>query len=165
MGIDRDLDGYGDIDEVVGGGDPTDPASLPCTTTSSSFVYKKASLKESRGKLQITAELPLSNTYAFGQLVIEASDGDGTIFAGSVAGSSFELNNAGNTWSYKAPKDATGIVRAKIKVGKTPGTYRVTVKTDAAWTPPAADETIATTNVSVQIVDECFEGLATKVTP
>jgi len=163
IGIDRDLDGYGDIDEVDGGGDPADALSIPCTTSSPAFVFKKASLKESKGKLQISAEVTLSTPFAGGLVTVEASDGDGVIFSGNIDGAAFELNNSGTTHKFKAPRGTTGIVRAAVKQLKTPGSYRVTLKTDAAWAAPGADETTATTNVDLQVFEDCFEGPATKV--
>jgi len=163
-GLDRDLDGYGDADEVDGGSDPADAASVPCGSTVSSFVFKKASLQESKGRLKIQADVTLATPYATGGSIgIEASDGGGEIFAGSLAGASLVINNAGTQWKFKAAKGATGIVRAQIKALNTPGQYRVTLRTDAAWTPPAADETIATTSVLLHVIDECFDGAATKV--
>ena len=50
-----------------------------------------------------------------------------------------------------------------VKAMKTPGVYRVTLKTATGWTPPAADGTTATTNVTIHVLDECFTGPATKV--
>jgi sugar lactone lactonase YvrE len=163
IGIDRDLDGYGDADEVAGGGDPADPLSLPCTTTEPAFIYKKSSLKDSKGKLQITAELSLATAFTGSQVSVTATDGGGVIFSGLVDGASFTVNGSGTTYKYKAPKDATGITRITVKAAKTLGDYKVIIKTDTAWTPPAADETIATTSVKLQILDECFDGPATKV--
>jgi hypothetical protein len=164
IGIDRDLDGFADTDEVDGGSDPADIASLPCTTTESPFVFRKAAFKDSRGKLAITAEVTLTTPYAGTAVSVAALDGGGTFFSQGIAGSSFEQNAAGNSWSFKADKGVTGVTRVKVKEGKDPGTYRVTVKTNAAWTPPGADETIATTSVELQVYDECFVGPATKIT-
>jgi DNA-binding beta-propeller fold protein YncE len=164
IGVDRDLDGFGDIDEVDGGSDPTDVGSLPCTSTESSFVFRKAALKDSRGKLIVSAEVSLATPYAASTVSVAALDGGGTFFSQSVLGSSFEQNNSGTTWSFKAEKGVTGVTRVKVKSTSTPGLYRVTVKTNGAWTPPAADETIATTTVELQIYDECFTGPATKIT-
>jgi DNA-binding beta-propeller fold protein YncE len=164
IGVDRDLDGFGDIDEVDGGSNPADAGSLPCTESTPGFLYKKAAFKDSRGKLGITAEVTLVGTYAGETISVAALDGGGTFFSQAIEGSSLVLNNAGNTWSFKAAKDATGITRFKIKEGRDPGTYKVTVKTKEGWTAPGADETIATTTVELQIHDECFSGLATKIT-
>jgi YVTN family beta-propeller protein len=164
IGIDRDLDGFGDIDEVDGGSDPTDASSLPCTTTTSAFVYKKAALKDSRGKLMITAEVALTTPYLFYQVSVAARDAGGTFFSQLVPGDSFGQTTSSTMWTFKADRGVTGITRVKIKESKIPGTYRVTVKTNEAWTPPGADETIATTDVELQIYDECFVGPATKIT-
>jgi DNA-binding beta-propeller fold protein YncE len=164
IGIDRDLDDFGDSDEVDGGSNPADAGSLPCTESTPAFLYKKAALKDSRGKLSMTAEITLAQPFAGNTISVAALDGGGTFFSQAIEGSSLVLNNAGNTWSFKAAKGVTGITRLKIKEGRDPGEYRVTVKTNEAWTAPGADETIATTTVELQVYDECFSGLATKIT-
>jgi len=161
IGIDRDLDGYGDADETDGGSDPADAASLPCTTTVPAFVFKKAFFLDSKGRFQMTADVTLATPFAGAPVFLEASDGGGTILSGSVA--SFTANTKGTVYKFRAAKGATGITRLQVKALKPPGLYRVTMKTDAAWTPPAADETIATTDVKLQVLDECFEGIATKL--
>ncbi len=162
IGLDRDLDGYRDTDEVDGGGDPADPNSLPCTSTTP-VVIKRASLKDSRGKMTVKVDVTLTTPYDGGVVAVGAVDGGGTITINAVAAADFVQNNKGTTWKYKAPKGTSGVVRATIKQRKDPGVYRLSWKTDDAWIPPAADETIATTNVTVHVVDECFTGPATKV--
>jgi YVTN family beta-propeller protein len=165
IGIDRDLDGFGDIDEVDGGSDPADSEDLPCTVSiGPGFVYRKAAIKESKGKFALTADITLPAPYAPSILSLALLDGGGTFFSEAVPASSFVVSSKGNSWSFKAPRGATGVIRAKIKEGRDPGSYRVTVKTKSAWTPPGADETIATTQVELQVYDGCFEGPATKIT-
>jgi len=161
IGIDRDLDSYGDADENDAGSDPADAVSIPCLTTEPDVAFTKAALKESRGKLMFKADVMLSIPFTGDVVAIEAVDSDGRIFFGGVT--SFTLNSSGTTYRFKAEKDATGITRVTVKQMKTPGVYRVTIKTDAAWSMPGADETIATTDVTMRVVNECFEGAATKV--
>ena len=85
------------------------------------------------------------------------------IFAGVVLTDTMEVSSSGTRWKFKAASGETGIVRASVKALKDPGMYRVTLKTNAGWTPPGADETIGSTQVLLHVVDECFEGPATKV--
>ncbi len=163
-GIDRDQDGYLDADEVDGGSDPANASSLPCIDTTGGQIFRKASLQESKGKLKITADLTLANAFNGGIISVEAEDGDGPIFSGVVDAASLVPNNAGTMYKYKAPTGTHGITKLSIKANSgTPGLYRVKIQTDQAWTAPGADETIATTLVTIQVIDECFEGPATKV--
>ncbi|MFN2377237.1 MAG: YncE family protein [Candidatus Binatia bacterium] len=163
IGIDRDLDGFGDIDEVNNGSDPASALSLPCLTSESGVVFRRASLQDSRGRAILKTEVMLTEPYAGGQISVEAEDDDGPIVSALVEDGSFTVNSKGNVHKYKAPKNTAGIVRVSVKALKAPGLYRILVKTDAAWTPPAADETIATTSVTLQVTSDCFEGPATKV--
>ncbi|MFN2426482.1 MAG: YncE family protein [Candidatus Binatia bacterium] len=162
IGIDRDLDGYGDADETDVGSDPANSLSVPCATTEAGVIFRRASLKDARGRLLFKADLMLSTPFAGGVLSVEAADGDGRIFFGGVADTSFTVNNSGSTYKFKAAKGTSGVTRATVKLLKT-GLHRIIVKTNAAWIAPGADESIATTNVTLRAVDECFEGPATKV--
>jgi len=161
IGLDRDLDGYRNADEVGAGSDPGDEASTPCATTTSNFVYTKAKLQDSKGKLQIKADMTLSSAYTGGVVSVVAMDGGGIIFTGEIG--ALTPNNAATKYTYKAPMDSTGITKVAVKAMKDPGVYRVTMKTSAAWTPPSADETIVSTFVTLRVVDECVDGPATKV--
>jgi DNA-binding beta-propeller fold protein YncE len=164
IGVDRDEDGYRDADETDRGSDPSDAISLPCMTSEDTFVFKKAHLKESRGRLNVIADLMLDTPFTGGRLTVQAFDDDGDIFSAMLLEGSLVANKKGNVYKYKAPKNTAGVTLVVVKQSsKVPGQYRVILKTDAAWTVPAADETIATTKVSLQIIDECFEGPATKV--
>ena len=163
IGIDRDLDGHGDTDEVDVGSDPANVLSIPCATTQTGVVFQRASLKESRGKLQLKAEVTLATAFAGGIVAIDAVDSDGKIVFGGVDAASFTVNASGTVYKFKAPKGTAGVTRATVKQMNTPGLYRISIKTDAAWAVPGADETITTTDVTLRVVDECFEGPATKV--
>jgi hypothetical protein len=163
IGIDRDLDSFGDTEEVDGASDPSDPESLPCLTTENGFVYRKAGLKDERGRLQVIADVSLSSSFDSSTLQVIAMDDDGEIVSETLDGSSFVQNTAGTVWKYKAPKGSTGIVRATVKQSKTPGMYRVSVKTDAAWTAGAADEDELSTTVTLHVSADCFVGPATIV--
>ena len=163
IGIDRDLDGYRDADEVDAGSDPTNAVSVPCLSTSPAFPFRKAYLEEGRGQIQVTADITLASPYASDPISVLASDGGGQIFWSGVAGSAMVPNSKASQYKYMAAKGVTGITRAKIKASSIPGAYRVTLKTAAAWVAPGADETVATTVVQIQVGDSCFEGLATKV--
>ncbi|HEY2774751.1 MAG TPA: hypothetical protein VGK20_11955 [Candidatus Binatia bacterium] len=163
IGIDRDLDGFGDADETANGGDPTNPIILPCMTDEPSFAFQKVALQDSKGRLQVTATVTLSGAYTGSPIYVDVSDGGGTIFAGGLDGSSLVASSSGKSWKYKAAKGTTGITKAMVKATNAPNVYKVTMKTDQAWTAPAADETTATTNVVLHVVSDCFSGNATSV--
>lgn len=164
IGIDRDLDGYRDAEETDNGGDPADAFSLPCMTSTSSFVFKKASLMDSRGRLQVSGDITLASTFtADSSVAVRAQDGNGMIVSAVVPAGSFSAIGGQASYKYKAPKGSHGVTGVSVKSLTTPGLYRVTVKTDAGWTASAADETTATTSVTLQVTDECFEGAAIKV--
>ena len=163
IGVDRDLDGYRDGDEVDAGSDPVDAASTPCDSTVSSFVYRKAQLQDSKGKLKITADVTLASPYTGGGITVVAEDGGGLIFAGQIAAGQAVPNASGSTYKYKAPMGTTGISSVKIKAMSTPGLYRVAIRTKEAWTPPEANETIISTYVTLGVDGECVDGAATKV--
>ena len=164
IGVDRDLDGYLDTDEADSGSDPADALSVPCAVTETAQVFKKASLQESKGRAKFMADVVLGVDFAGGVVGIEATDGGGLIFYDGVDGASFTPNAAGNSWKYKAPKGTTGITKVNIKaLSTTPGLHRIKIQTDKAWTAPGANETIATTSMTIHVADECYEGAATKV--
>ena len=162
IGIDRDADGYGDLEEADVGSDPLDPDSTPCATTQPGFVFRKASLRENRGRLQLQADVTLSTPFAGGSVGVIASDSGGRIFSVGVEAATFTLNTAGTQWKFKAARGSAGVKRASMKQLLT-GQYRLTLKAEASWTPPAADEPPTSTLVELRVVDECFQGDATKV--
>src|SRR5438128_2115311 len=137
------------------------PPAIRATTHN--FVYGKAQLQDSKGKLNLKADVSLSPDYAGGVISVVAMDGDGLIFSGELAEGSLVVSTNGTSWSYKAAKGVTGITKAKVKALKDPGMFRVTMKTDQAWTAPAADETIVSTFVTLRVVDQCVDGAATKI--
>src|SRR5262249_9163881 len=145
IGIDRDGDTFGDSDELDAGSDPSDPGSTPpggvgiCTSLTT-FLFTKASLKDSRGQLSISAkDVPLGS-YTQEAVSMAARGVGGAIFAGNVPGTSILPQGTG--FRFRAPRGATGITGVTVKArGSTPTLFKVTLKTKAAWTPPAADET------------------------
>ena len=57
-----------------------------------------------------------------------------------------------------------GVTRITVKEdNKVPGQLKVTLKTKSAWAPPAADETVATTTVVLNIGGVCYTGNATDI--
>ena len=161
IGLDRDLDGFFDADEVDGGGDPADDLSLPCMQTEFGFAFDKASLMEARGRVTLKAVITLDTAYAGGTVTASAEDLGGEIFDSGAAGSSFTVNGSGSSYKFKGARDAAGIAKASVKALKTPGQYKVSLKISDGWVPPAADETAASTTVVLNIAGECFEGVAT----
>jgi hypothetical protein len=162
IGIDRDADGFRDRDEVDGGSDPADPLDLPCRVTSPVTVMK-ASLQDSRGRLKVSADVALGDPYTGGVIGVAAVDSDGVIFSDSIAGTSMTANSSGSTHNYRAAKGTRGITRLQIKAMKTPNLYRVKILTDKAWPAEFADETVATTTITVVVGDECFDGAPTQI--
>jgi len=169
IGVDRDGDTFGDSDEIDAGSDPQDPNSTPpggiaiCASVTT-FPFTKASLKDSRGQLSVSAkDVPLGS-YAQETVSVVASDGGGTIYAGNVPGASIVPKGSG--FRFRAPRGATGITAISVKArGSTPTLFKITLKTRAGWVAPAADETIATTVVRLNIGGQCYQSSATKVTP
>jgi len=162
IGIDRDRDGFFDADEVDGGSDPADELSLPCVATTSSFVFKKASLVDPRGRLTLKATVTLAG-YGGETVEVDAADGDGGIVDRAVSGGDFVVNSSGSTYKFKAARGATGIVKAVVKTSGSAGQYRLSVTMKDAWTAPAADREAAATTVTLNVGGVCFEGSATKV--
>ena len=167
VGIDRDADGFGDRDELDGASDPANAASIPaggvavCTSLTGGFAFKTATLNDKNGVLSLRGDLPIG-AYAQENVAILATDDDGTIVSGAVAGSS--IVPKGGAFKYRAPKGSTGITRVQVKEKKDAGgVFRVTVRTKKAWTAPAADEDEATTFVLVNVGGQCFRGNATRV--
>jgi DNA-binding beta-propeller fold protein YncE len=169
IGIDRDGDTFGDSDEIDAGSDPDDPGSTPpggvgiCSSLTS-FVFRTAKLRDSKGQLSINAkDVPLGS-YSQQTVSVVAEDGGGTIFAGNVPGASMVPKGSG--FKFVAPRDSTGLTRVTVKArSSAPTLFKVTMKTRYGWTPPAADETIATTVVTVNVGGQCFRGNATKILP
>ncbi len=162
IGLDRDLDGFLDRDEVDGGGDPADELSLPCVDTTSAFRFNKAILIDRRGRLTLKATVTLAD-YSGETVELAAVDGGGTIIDGAVPGGSFVLNSNGSTYKFKAARGAKGVVSASVKALSAAGQYRFSMTVKDGWTPPAADETAAATTVTLNVGGECFAGAATGV--
>ena len=163
IGIDRDDDGYPDMQEIDGGGDPADDESFPCIVTEPDFAFRKAAFRDSRGRFQLQADVTLTSPYTGGMLAVQAEDSGGRILTASVRPEDFRSNASRTSFKFSAPKGTAGITKASIKASKIPGQYRVSIKTDLAWTAPKADETAASTSVVLYVLDECFEGAALKV--
>ena len=169
LGIDRDDDGFADRDEIEAGSDPADPASTPsgvdpvCGAVTS-FVFKKASFKDSIGRFTLQAkDLPLGS-YAQETVGVSTFDGGGAIFGGNVAGASIIPKGSG--FKFAAASGATGVTRVTVRGNKrSPGLFKIMLKTKEAWAPPLADEGVATTEVILKVGDQCFRGNATLVQP
>jgi YVTN family beta-propeller protein len=169
LGIDRDDDGFADRDEIEAGSDPADPASTPsgvdpvCGTVTS-FVFKRASLKDRIGRLLLQAkDLPIGS-YAQESVAVSAFDDGGAIFGGSVAGAS--IIPKGSAFKFAAARGSTGITRLTVKQNRrSPGLFKITLRTKEAWSPPLADEGVATTEVILKVGSQCFRGNATLVLP
>ncbi len=162
IGLDRDEDGFLNSDERDGGGNPADALSLPCMS-SVSTGWKRAKLQDDKGKLILRGTVSIgAYAYETTQLIID--DGGGVIFDSGVLGSLFEINKSGNKFKYKAPRKQPGIVKVQLKENKkSPGTFKINVKTKDAWAAPAADETVATTFVTFNVGGQCFAGNATGI--
>ena len=169
IGIDRDEDGFGDADELDHGSDPANAASIPsgvppvCTSTTS-FVFRRATLRDSRGTLSMLAkDVPLT-TYTQESVSTHLVDGGGTIFSGVVPGASIVPKGSG--FKFHAVPGSTGITYVTVRESRSmPGRFRVTMRTKAAWAPGLANETELTTDVTLNIGGRCFQGNATKVRP
>lgn len=163
LGIDRDEDGFFDRDELDASSDPANALDLPCTALTSSFVYRSAKFKDKRGKLGLKAQVVLGS-YTSETIQVVASDGGGVIVDTGVLGAKILANSSGKVFKFKGPKKQPGITKITIKQNKkVAGGFKVTLKTKDAWTPPAADETEATTTVLLNVGGQCFDGNATKV--
>ncbi len=166
IGIDRDGDSFGDRDELDAGSDPADAASTPaggaavCRTLTAA-TFRRATLRDERGQLSLRADVSLG-TYAQETVSVVAEDGGGEIFSGNVPGASIVAK--GHGFKYSAPRGATGITKVTVREKKhSGGTFKVTLKTKYAWTPPKADEDETTTSVTLNVGGACFRGNATRV--
>ncbi len=169
IGIDRDADGYADRDELDGGSDPENPASIPAGATqicqsTTQFAWKTATVVDHNGKLSLVGkDMPLAQ-YAQEDVSVRASEAQGPIFAQTVPGAAILLHGRG--FKFAAPKGSTGVIRVLLRQNPhTPGLFKLTVRTKAAWPQGSAAETPATTLVQVNIGGKCFLGNATKVRP
>jgi hypothetical protein len=163
MGLDRDEDGAFNGDERDAGSDPTSATSLPCVSPTS-ITYKSATILDAKGKLSVKAELVLPGYAGDETLQFVVSDSDATIFDSGVLGSEFVANSKGDKFYYKGPSKTPGIVKILVKEDKKVANgFKVSVKGKEAWTPPLANETEATTLVSLNFGGSCFEGNATRV--
>ncbi|HEY2388251.1 MAG TPA: hypothetical protein VGK30_14915 [Candidatus Binatia bacterium] len=169
IGIDRDGDGYADHDELDAGSDPEDPASIPagaskiCQSTSS-FTWKAATVIDHNGKLSLVGkDLPMPS-YGQGDVAVHISGALGPIYSAIVPGGSILVKGKG--FKFTAPSGSTGITRITLKDNsRSPGHFKVTLKTKSAWPPGTAVETPATTVVELNVEGKCFVGNATKVRP
>jgi len=101
-------------------------------------------------------------TYAQETVSIMVDDNGGTIFSGNVPGAS--IVPKGSSFQYKAPNGTAGITKVKICAKKnTAGLFKVSLDAKNAWTPPQADETEATTLVTLHVGGACFRGNATRI--
>ncbi len=163
IGVDRDLDGFGDTDERDAGSDPSNTRSLPCVYTETDFPFRRADVRERRGQVRLQADVVLGEAFAPAALAIDVFDDSGPICFELLPSKNLTANQNRTKFKFVAPAGATGLDKLSVKEMHTPGTYRVTLLTRGAWTPPAADETPATTRVVLHVGDECFAGVATKV--
>jgi DNA-binding beta-propeller fold protein YncE len=161
IGVDRDADGFRDGDESDAGSDPANSLSLPCVTTTGFGAKDKAGIKDAKGQLNLNAAIVLG-TYDGQTLEVSVEDGDGTFFDSGVLGEAFETSSNGATFKFKSKTGA--ITKAQVKVDpKVAGGFKVKVKTKAAWAPGSADESEATTLVTLNIGGVCVSDNATKV--
>ncbi|MBI3766957.1 MAG: hypothetical protein HY271_00515 [Deltaproteobacteria bacterium] len=169
LGIDHDGDGFGDRDELDAASDPENAASVPaggtpiCTSVAN-FVFKRAALRDRRGALSLLArDVPLT-TYTQQGVATVLNDGGGAIFVGSVPGASIIPKSS--SFKFKALSGSTGIVAVTVKENRhVPGLFGVAVKAKGAWTVGLANETALTTNITLNVGGQCFNGNATKVYP
>jgi len=166
IGLDRDGDGAGDGDERDAGTDPANPASTPpgatpvCTALTP-VTFKRATLTDKRGVLSLSIEIDL-DTYAQETVALSATDSDGTIMADTVPGTSIELKGSG--YRYRAPKGTTGIKTLTLREKRNSGgIFKITVRTNDAWLPGAANQAEASTDVRLNIGGRCFHGAPTKI--
>jgi hypothetical protein len=166
IGLDRDGDGVADSDERDAGTDPANAGSLPgdapmICITSIPVVFKSAKLTDHSGTLSLTAEVALG-AYAQEAIGIVASDGDGTITHNAVSGSAIAPKGSG--FRYRAASGASGIRSISVKESrKTPGTFKVALRTTHAWQVGAANQDATTTLVTLNVGGHCFRGPATRV--
>lgn len=166
VGIDHDADGFGDGDERNAGSDPNDAASTPsgvvaaCVTITPT-AFKRATLSDARGKLTISAEL-LIGSYAQDTISAVVIDGNGPIVGDNVPGAAIVAKGSG--FRFTAPPGATGITRVTVREKRnSDGFFKITLKTNDAWAPGAADEGEATTIITLNVGGTCFRGNATRV--
>ncbi len=163
IGVDRDGDGFRDADEVDAGSDPADGASMLCVSTEN-VTLRKAALKDSRGKLSFKHTVVLGAGYDQESVQVVVADGGGTIFDSGVLGTELEPNRSGSRFKFKADKGTTGITRISVKNDKrVAGGVSVSLKTSDGWAPGLADETEATTVVTIHLNGLCTTGNATRV--
>jgi len=160
-GVDRDLDGFLDFDEVAGSGDPADAASIPCLDTTAFEERDRAVIQDGRGLLKLVAGVALAS-YQDQDVAIRIEDGGGVILDTLLAGSELEPNGRGTVHKYKSADGP--IAKLLIKEdGSDPPRLLVKLTTRAAWEPGAADETEETTTVTVNVGGQCASGNATRV--
>ena len=161
IGVDRDLDGARDADELDGGSDPSNALSLPCSSPAAFSDKDRASIKDDKGQVSIKASMNLG-TFERENVQVRIVDGGGVILDTGLPGTDLVLNGSGTTYQFKSKQ--AGLQRVSIKEDpKLPGTFKIKVKARDAWAPGAANETEATTTVSVNIGGQCLSGNATSV--
>jgi len=162
IGVDRDADGFRDADELDGGSDPANEISMPCES-STPVAFDAAKFQDSKGKLTLKAKVAFG-PYQNETVEVLANDNGGLIIDGGAVGANFKPNGAQTTFKFKAAKNVVGVTRITVKEdNKVPGQLKVTLKAKSAWTPPAADETEATTTVILNIGGVCYTGNATSI--
>jgi hypothetical protein len=161
IGIDRDVDGFLDADELDGGSNPASALSLLCNTTDAFGDKDRASIKDAKGQLNLKAAIVLG-TYDAETIQVVVEDGGGTIFDSGILGSALELNTSGTTYKFKSNDGGITTVQLK-KDTKVAGGFRVKVRTREAWAPGTADESEATTLVRLNIGGTCLAGNASRV--
>ena len=85
----------------------------------------------------------------------------GLIFAESVPSAS--IIQKGHAFKYATPKGATGVTRLLVKESRTPGLFRVKVKTRGAWSPGSVFEAPGLLYVQLNVGGKCFFGHPTRV--
>jgi hypothetical protein len=166
IALDRDGDSFGDGDERDAGSDPSNPASvpsgvLPVCTQNVQIVFNSAALTEKSGSLSVSANVTMA-PYNNGSVAVLAADNGGTIFSGSVPGTSILL--VGHQYKFKAPTGTSGITQVSVRDASRVGRpSKIKLKAKHAWIPPAADETVATTHITLNVGGVCFRGNATRI--
>jgi DNA-binding beta-propeller fold protein YncE len=161
IGVDRDDDGFRDGDETDAGSDPASNLSLPCIAPASFGTKDRASIKDSKGQLNLKAAVVLG-AYDRETIQVVLEDGGGVFFDSGLLGEALDLNASGTTYKFKSKTGA--ITRVQVKEdNKVAGGFKIKFKTKGAWAPGSADETEATTLVTLNIGGQCFTGNATSV--
>jgi hypothetical protein len=166
IALDQDEDGAADGDERDAATDPANAGSTPVgapivCATSTPVVFKRATLNDRRGILSLTLEVDLG-TYTQETVGLVVTDSDGPITTATVAGLAIEPKGSG--FRYRAPIGAVGIKTLNLREKRNSGgRFKITLRTTDAWTPGAANQSEASTLVTLNIGGRCFRGAPTKV--